>query len=287
MLKANATDPMSKMIGELKERMVDLKKQNAVDRETFKTNMKHMAYTTTTLLKDTKALSDVLKNSQKRGRHAEIGLERVLEMSGLVKGIHYDTQDTSGGGRPDFVVRLSEDRSIIVDSKAPLDSLWRAFDTDDEAAKAAALDGHVRAVRGHITLLSKRKYDTGVKSSLDYIVMVMPEYALLPALDRDSKLVEGAFAIRVVLVTPSTLMILLRAVELMWKQSKMADTVREIGELSATLHSRLNIFANHYNNAGKGLATAVKNYNKGIGLGVKGSCRRLTSSPRPVEPSAP
>lgn len=263
--KSTTTDPLGKIMEDIRTRMESLGRQNAVDREAFDSSMKNMAETTSSLLKGTQNLSDVLRNSQRRGRHAEIGLERVFEMSGLTKGVHYDTQDAGGDGRPDFVVRLSEDRSIVVDSKAPLESLWKAFDTDDEAAKSAAMDGHARAVRDHINTLSKRGYGGSTRSSLDYVIMVMPEYSLLPALDRDGRLVETAFGKRVVLVTPSTLMILLRAVDLMWKQSEIADAVREVGELSADLHSRLNTFAEHYNDAGKGLAKAVERYNRGIG----------------------
>ena len=263
--KTTTTDPMGMMMENLRTKIEDLGKQNAGDREAFDAGMKHMANTTDNLMKDTRTLSDVLKNSQKRGRHAEISLERVFEMSNLVKGIHYDTQYVSGDGKPDFVVNLSEDRSIIVDSKAPLDSLWESFDTDDEAVKSTALDKHVAAVRTHVNSLSKKEYWNNPKSSLDYVVMVMPEYALLPALDRDDDLIEHALNKHVVLVTQSTLMILLRAVDLMWKQSRMADTIREIGTLSADLHSRLNKFAEHYNKIGKDLGDAVGSYNGGIG----------------------
>ena len=263
--KTTTTVPMGQMVEDLRGRIEELGKQNAGDREAFDASMKNLAGTTDKMMKDTKALSDVLKSSQKRGRHAELGLERVFEMSNLTKGIHYDTQLVSGDGKPDFVINLSGDRSIIVDSKAPLDSLWEAFDTDDEAAKSAALDRHAEAVRKHTNSLSKKEYWDSPKSSLDYVVMVMPEYALLPALDRDGGLIEYALSKRVVLVTPSTLMILLRAVDLMWKQSRMVGTVKEIGALSADLHARLNKFAEHYNRTGKGLEDAVKRYNAGIG----------------------
>ena len=263
--KTTATEPMGKMMENLKARIEVLGQQNAGDREAFDASMKNLAAATNNLMNDTRALSDVLKSPQRRGHHAEMGLERVFEMSNLTKGIHYDTQDVSGEGKPDFVVHLSQDRSIIVDSKAPLNSLWEAFGTDDEAAKSDALDKHTTAVRNHANSLSKKEYWDNPKSSLDYVVMVMPEYALLPALDRDGGLIEYALAKRVVLVTPSTLMILLRAVDLMWKQSRMATTVKEIGALSADLHTRLNKFAEHYNKTGKGLEDAVMRYNDGIG----------------------
>ena len=93
----------------------------------------------------------------------------------------------------------------------------------------------------------------------------VPASCLLPALDHDDGLIEHALNKHVVLVTQSTLMTLLRAVDLMWKQSRMAGTIREIGTLSADLHSGLNKFAEHYNKIGKDLGDAVGSYNGGIG----------------------
>lgn len=263
--KATATDPMGKMVEDLKAKIEDLSKQNVGDSEKFAVNMEHMAKATEELMRKTGTLSDILKSSQRRGRYAEIDVERVFEMAGLTKGIHYETQRLRDAKKPDFVVRLSEDRSIIVDVKAPLDALGKAIDTDDEATKAEAMDEHVKAVKGHIKRLSGKEYWEGKETSLDHVVMVMPEYALLPALERGDRLMEYAMASKVVLVTPSTLMVLLRAVRLMWKQGEMTKAVKEIGKLSAELHARLGTFAEHYDRVGKGLEDAVKYYNKSTG----------------------
>ena len=263
--KTVATDPMGKMMEELRIRIENLGKQNAGDREAFNVRMEGMTKATGELLKKTGTLSDILRSPQKRGRYAEMDIERVFEMAGLTKGTHYEIQRVRDAKKPDFVVHLSEDRSIIVDSKAPLDALWKTTETDDEAAKAEAMDEHVRAVKGHIKALSKKEYWEDRESSLDYVVMVMPEYALLPALERGERLMEYALENKVVLVTPSTLMVLLRAVGLMWKQSQMAKAVRDIGRLSADLHARLGTFAEHYNRVGKGLEDAIRYYNKSTG----------------------
>ena len=263
--KTSTTEPMGTMMENLKTKIENLGKQNAGDREIFNTSMKHMADTTDNLMKDTKTLSDVLKNSQKRGRHAEISLERVFEMSNLTKGIHYDTQQVSEDGRADFVVNLSKDRSIIIDSKAPLDSLWKSFDADDEATKSDFMSKHVTAVKSHVNSLSKKEYWNNLKSSLDYVVIVMPEYALLPALDHDHDLIEYALSKHIVLATPSTLMILLRVVDLMWKQNQMTDKIKDISALYSDLYVRLGKFAEYYNEIGKNLGNAVGKYNDGIG----------------------
>ena len=93
----------------------------------------------------------------------------------------------------------------------------------------------------------------------------MPEYALLSALERDDGLIEYAWKHRIVLATQSILMVLLRAVDIIWKQNEMADTVKDIGKMSADLHSRLVTFGKHYAKTGDTLAKAVKQYNDGAG----------------------
>ena len=262
--KTNTAKPMSDTMDNLLKTISELRNQNTGNAVTFQTGMESMKETNDKLMRDTKVISSILGSSQKRGRFAEIGLERVFEMSGLVKNVNYYVQQTSDAGRPDFVVKLSEDRAVVIDSKAPLDSLWRAQDTDDEAAKAAALDKHAKDIREHVKNLSKKEYSRG-RDTLDYVVMTVPEYALLPALDRDNKLTEYALKNKVVLVTPATLMVVLNAINLMWKQDEMAKTVRMIGDLSIELHSRLGKFASHYEKVGKGLDNAISAYNTSVG----------------------
>ncbi len=121
------------------------------------------------------------------------------------------------------------------------------------------------AVKTHIHNISKNGYWKNLKSSLDFVVVVMSEYALLPALDRDNTLNEFAMDKHVVLVTPSTLLLLLRAVNLMWRQSQMTAAVKEMGDLARDLHERLGVFAGHYNKIGKDLNDAIKSHNAGIG----------------------
>lgn len=262
--KNTATEPMEKIVTALAGKIDEMGKQNADNKGSFDTNMQNMMKVNEELARKTGSLSEVLRNSQKRGRYAEVGLERVFEMSKLTKGIHYTTQVRRDGTQPDFVVTLSKDRSMIVDSKAPLDALWDAYGTDNEAARADAMDKHAKAVRGHIKDLTKKDYSGKMNASMDYVVMVMPEYALLPALERDEQLIEYALENKVILVTPSTLMILLTAVNLMWKQSEMTNTVKEIVLLSATLYKRLHTFAQHHEKVGEGLDNAIKSYNSSI-----------------------
>ena len=264
--KTEATAPVINTVNTLRENIDQLMRKNEAQSATFTANMENMAKANNEMMKNTSIISDVLKNSQKHGRHAEIGIERIFEMSNLIKGIHYNTQQvTDSGQRIDFVVKLSEDRIIIIDSKAPLSALLESFDADDEATKTNALDRHVAAVKKHITDLSKQEYPEQAGSTLEYVIMVVPEYALLPALERESEIVVFALKHNVILATHSTLMVLLRTVELMWKQSEMTDRIKNIGVLSTDVYERLCKFTTHYANTGKGLEDAIKKYNEGVG----------------------
>ena len=162
--------------------------QNAESKQAFST----MADTHASLAKDTKAISDMLANMQKRGHYSEIAVERILQMSGFERSRHYDVQRTAGSKRPDFVVHLPDSRDVILDSKAPLDALQRSIGATDEAARAEQLEEHVKAVKSHIRQLSNKEYWKG-GSALECVVMVMPEYVMLPALEMDDKLIEYAW----------------------------------------------------------------------------------------------
>lgn len=256
--KDGAVEPMRKMVEGLETKIDELGKQNAGNTAKFDERMGE-------LKRNTDTLTEIFKSSRKRGRHAETSLERLFEIAGLKKGINYETQVRAGGKQPDFIVRLSENRSIVIDSKAPLDALWNSFDAESEDEKSHALGRYIDDVRGRIRELAGKKYQESHDMALEYVVLVMPEYALLPALDRDGKLVEFALERKVILVTPSTLLMLLHTVEMTWRQSRMAESVRNIGEVASDLHSKLRKFAEHYNNTGKGLETALKHYNAGAG----------------------
>ena len=264
--KTEATRPVIDTVSTLNENIAKLQLQNEKHVTEFNANMANMSETAKDMMRETSVLSDVLKSSQKRGRHAEIGLERIFEMSNLIKGVHYTTQQTSETGqRPDFVVKLSEDRNVIIDSKAPLEALWESYDTEDEIKKTEALNRHVTAVKKHITTLDKRDYTGNQASTLEYVVMVVPEYALLPALGHEEGLIEYALERHVILATHSTLMVLLRTVELMWKQSEMTESVKEIGDLSLDVYEQLCKFTSYHAKTGKELEDAVKAYNSSVG----------------------
>ena len=228
--KIPTVDLLNKMVDNLKTKMEDLGRQNVGDREVFEAGIKRMADTIDELEKG-HVLSSVLWRSQNQGCQAEINVECIFVMIVLMKGNYY-TQCNKDTKKLDFVVELPVNCSIIIDSNTPLAAPWRATDTGDEATEAEVLSKHANAIKDRIRLLPNKEYVEGANTSFDFVVMVMSECALLPALKRDGNCVKCVMEICVVLAMPSTLMIFLRLVGLVWKQNEITKVVQDIGCLA-------------------------------------------------------
>ncbi len=192
---------------------------------------------------DTRKLLNTLRVSQVRGRYGEWTLQRTLEAAGLQEQIHFVRQPTArdeeGLFRPDVIVLLPQNRCVVVDSKASLQHLLDAHHAANEAGMNAALDRHARALRTHVDQLSSKGYADRVagampeRTVLDGAIMFLPaESVLEAALRRDPQLLQYAASRRVHLVTPTTLLIVLSAVEQLWRQDgrdRRADEIEKLG----------------------------------------------------------
>lgn len=218
------------------------------------------------LATETRTLSTALTRPQARGQWGEMQVERALELSGLVKGIHYDTQTSDNqGGRTDFIVHMPHRRDIILDSKVSLVALIEAQDTTDDAQRSAHLDRHARHMQEHADSLAGKEYWSQLPDSADFVVMVVPEFALPPAVERRPNLIDRALQNNVVISTHSTLVALLKTVAMGWQERQLADEAQEIGILGRNLHDRLETFAGYYAGMGRALDRAVREYNSGVG----------------------
>ncbi len=218
------------------------------------------------LASETRTLSTALTKPQARGQWGEMQVERALELSGLVKGIHYDTQASDNqGGRTDFIVHMPHQRDIIVDSKVSLVALIEAQDTTDDAERARHFDRHARHMQNHADSLASKQYWSQLPDSADFVVMVVPEFALPPAVERRPNLIDLALRKNVVISTHSTLVALLKTVAMGWQERKIADEANEVARIGRELHDRLEVFAGHYADIGRHLDRAVNRYNEGVG----------------------
>ncbi len=222
------------------------------------------------LTRETGSLVSALKSPTARGKWGEVTLERVVEVAGLSKHCDFDTQRSVGGSearqRPDLVVRLPHGRSVVVDAKVPLTDYMKAIEATGEDLRQAALAGHARAVREHMRLLGQKNYWAQFDPAPDFVVLFLPgESFFSAALELDRALIEDGMQSRVVLATPTTLIVMLRSVAMSWQQEQLTENAMKISDAGKDLFERCSTFARHLSGVGKGLEGAIKSYNSAVG----------------------
>jgi DNA recombination protein RmuC len=221
-----------------------------------------------TLSRDAANLTSALKGSAKtQGNWGELILERVLEASGLRKGFEYHVQDSqlSEDGRrlqPDVVIDLPEQRKLVVDAKVSLVAYDRftAAATDDE--RLAHARQHLDSVRTHVKGLSEKRYQAlyGLKS-LDMVVMFVPiEPAFMLAVTHDETLFMEAWQRNVLLVSPSTLLFVVRTIAHLWRQEAQSRNAQDIAKRGAELYDKLANFVADLQKVGAKLKDAQSAY---------------------------
>ena len=228
--------------------------------------------TTTRLQQETAALAGALKSSNVSGTWGETQLRRLLEHAGMLARCDFEEQVSArsrdgAAVRPDVVVHLPGDRTLVIDSKAPLTAYLAAQrDGIDDTARAAALQAHARALSGHLDALAAKSYWTAFAGSPEMVVAFVPSDAVLSAaLLADPAIFERAISRRVVLASPSTLLALLRTVAFSWQQDDLSAGARELLELGRTLYERLATLGRHTDKLGSSLHRSVEAYNALLG----------------------
>jgi DNA recombination protein RmuC len=213
-------------------------------------------------------LASALRGSSKaQGAWGELILERILQAAGLRPGHEYDAQVnyTAENGRraqPDVVIHLPGDRHLIIDSKVSLIHYEAHSAAETDVARALAADSHSSSVRAHIRGLAEKNYQTlyGL-NSLDFVIMFLPiEPAFMLAISRDDKLWEQAWQRNVLLVSPSTLLFVLRTVASLWGQEQQKRNVEEIARKGADLYNKLAAFVADFAEVGSRLDSAQRSY---------------------------
>ena len=218
------------------------------------------------LADQTRALSSALSKPQGRGQWGEIQVERVLEFSGLQKDIHYEAQAPDmQGGRTDFIVHMPHNRDIILDSKVSLVAYVDAHEAESDEERNAHLERFARHFQNHVKELASKEYWRNLPKAADYVVMVVPDYALPEAIARRPNLIDVAHRKNVVISSQSNLVALLKTVAMGWQERKLTEEAYEIGAMGRELHDRIEVFARHYAQVGRELASAITHYNKGVG----------------------
>lgn len=232
--------------------------------------LKLMSETQIRLQSETQNLVKALRRPEVRGQWGEMTLRRLAELAGMVERCDFFEQEnvstSEGRLRPDMVIRLPDNRELVVDVKTPLDAYINASEASDDATREAALVQHARKVRDRINELAKKEYWNQFKRSPDFVILFIPgDQFLSAALDRDPGLIDDALRQKVMLATPTSFVALLKAVAYGWRQVALADNAETIRTLAEQLYDRLSTFAGHLDNTGKALNNAVKHYNSAVG----------------------
>ena len=265
--------PLKTQLQEFKGKVEEVYVQEGKDRSALAEQVKNLMSLNQQLSKDAHNLTSALKGQAKaQGNWGEMILERVLEASGLRRGIEYDmqeshTRDDGSRAQPDVVIHLPEERHLIVDAKVSLTAYEDCANSETDIQREAALKRHLDSVRNHIKGLSEKQYEAlyGIKS-LDFVLMFVPvEPAFMLAIAHDSALWQDAWNKNVLLVSPSTLLFVVRTVAHLWRQEQQNRNAQDIAKRGAELYDKLVGFVEDLDSLGTRLQQAQKAYDAAYG----------------------
>jgi DNA recombination protein RmuC len=238
--------------------------------EGLKQQVMTLAVTEQGLRTETSNLVKALRSPKVRGVWGEMQLRRVIELAGMLEHCDFVEQDSiateQGLLRPDVLIRMPGGKTVVVDSKAPLEAYLEAIALDDDIARNLKLKDHARQVRNHITALGKKSYSDAFQTTPDYVVLFVPGEAFYTAaIDQDPALIEYGLEKGVVLAAPTTLIALLKAVAYGWKEESLKENALKISELGRDLYARLVKMGGHVAKLGRALGNAVESYNGTVG----------------------
>lgn len=219
---------------------------------------------------ETRNLVQALRRPEVRGQWGEMTLKRLAELAGMVEHCDFFEQeqvsDEEGRFRPDMIVRMPDQREVVVDAKTPLDAYLSAIEASDDETRKKYLEQHARNVRVRVRELAAKAYWSRFRRAPDFVVLFIPgEQFLAAALDLDRELLEDALRQKIMLTTPTSFVALLRAVAYGWRQEALAANAEQIRQIGEDLYNRLATFSEHLGRLGRSLDAAVTQYNRSVG----------------------
>jgi DNA recombination protein RmuC len=261
--------PLGETLGNLNDRLSQVESSRQEAYGELRSQVQQLTQTSKELRVEAGSLSNSLKQPQVKGRWGELTLRRAVELAGMSPYCDFVEQESveteTGRLRPDMVVRLPGGGQVVIDAKVPLNGFLAATTVQNDEEYKAAMEDHARLVRSHVQALSAREYWKQFDHTPEFVVMFVPgESFFSAALDHAPGLLEEASDRKVALVSPISLIALLRTIALGWRQEMLAENAAHISELGRDLHERLGVFVDHLADIKKGLERANDSYSKAV-----------------------
>jgi DNA recombination protein RmuC len=266
---------LKSLIGPIAQQLVAYQEQLSALEQTRGAETLSLRHQITGLQTETARLVNAMRSAPKtRGRWGEEALKNVLELAGMSLFCDFVTEKSyaveDGRLRPDVIIRMPGGRFLIVDAKAPTAAYFDAVDAVDDGERDRHLGRYASAVRDHMKKLAAKQYQDYVRESFqvtpDFVVMFMPgDNFFSAAVERDNKLFQDGSEMNVLIVTPTTLLALAKAIAFGWRQEKVAENARHVAELGRDLYKRLASMGDHVVSLGRALERGVRSYNDFVG----------------------
>ena len=262
--------PLKETLGKVETNIKEMEKARVADYTGISEQVKSLMAAQDLMRAEASSLVSALRGPAVHGRWGEVQLRRVVEMAGMAPYCDFEEQTPAGAdgdrSRPDMLVRLPNQREVVVDTKVSLKAYMEAMEAHDEQTRVAKLSEHAAEVRAHLQKLGSKEYWDQFHSPPEFVVAFLPAEAFFgAALEQDSGLIEFGVQHRVILATPTTLIALLKAVAYGWRQEQLTQNAQEISDLGKTLYHRLQAFSKSMEDVQCNLQRTVEGYNKAVG----------------------
>ena len=260
-------EPLDKDLRNFRKKVEDIHEKDLSQHASLKEFLGNLQITQSQLSEEARNLTTALKgDSKKQGDWGEFILQRTLEASGLVKGLEFSMQESFDRQRPDAIIRLPEDRAIVVDAKVSLTAYERSIGSDDPEVKKQAEKEHLQSIKKHVDELADKDYSAIEQiNTPDFVLLFIPiEPAFGTALSQDPDLYQYSFDRKIVLVTSSTLMATIKTVANLWKLEKQSKHAHDVARRAGLLYDKFVGFLSNMEEVGKVLGKASEAHHKAI-----------------------